>query len=221
MIHFIGDVHGEFNRFRDICKQIPQEDTIIQVGDFGFWNHMSDRWNRQAGPHLERPIFFIEGNHDFLPALQSLKEETEVWPNAVYIPRGTIKVIGGYRMLFVGGASSVDGHWRARGIDYFPDLETIRHEDLVHITKDDEIDLMVTHTPPVSCVKDVFDPNDLVNFFGLSKEWTDYGTVILEAKWNELGNPPIICGHMHKAVQWNNVRILDILEHITMKDLGI
>lgn len=208
-LHFVGDIHGQFKAFKNTIAHIPEEDTIIQVGDFGLWPHLKESW---LSANITRKVYFIDGNHDHHPSLLHLKEETEIWPNAIYIPRGTVWVHHGKTtILFLGGAGSVDYKWRHRNIDYFPDLEEIRQEDIDKIP-DWKFDLIVSHTPPRNCIDECFDPAVLENFFGISRHWKDRGSILLEDLHRRLDYPKLICGHMHRSLKWNNVRILGIHE---------
>lgn len=215
MLYFIGDIHGNFKALRKIIDNIPSEATIIQVGDFGFWPHLKDEW---MAAHIERPIYFIDGNHDHHPSLYKVEEETELWPNAIFIPRSTVKEIDNFKILFMGGAGSVDYKWRMNGMDYFPLLEEINQINIENVPEDIKIDLIVSHTPPRDVIEECFDPAVLENFFGISRHWKDKGSILLEDLRKKLGDPLLICGHMHRAVKWNGVRILGINEVFKFPD---
>lgn len=215
MIYFIGDIHGNFKTFKKIVSNIPKDATIIQVGDFGFWPHLKEEWEAVG---IDRPVYFIDGNHDHQPSFSKVEEEIELWPNAIFIPRGTIKEIDNFKILFMGGAGSVDYKWRRKGIDYFPLLEEINQFDIDKVPTDAKIDLIVSHTPPRDCIDKCFDPAILETFFNISRNWTDKGSILLENLRKKLGNPPLICGHMHRAIKWNGIRILNINEVFKFPD---
>jgi hypothetical protein len=102
-------------------------DRIVQVGDFGYW----PRFARGAAflgavsDHAtERgvSIWFCDGNHedhDSLPHDVSL-EPQEVAPGVNWVPRGTVLEWSGQRLLFFGGAVSVDQDSREAGWTWFP-----------------------------------------------------------------------------------------------------
>ena len=48
-------------------------------------------------------------------------------------------------------------------------------------------------------------------------DWTDPSAIVVEWAWQQLGKPPLIAGHMHRSVVWENVRILDINEIFTFE----
>ena len=211
-MYLIGDIHGSFVTLKHILRDIPQGSTVVQVGDFGFWPHTRSHWDA-AG--IDRKVYFIDGNHDYHPAFREIKQVSELWPNAFFIPRSTVMEIEGKRVLFLGGAASVDKAWRHSGIDWFPD-ETITLADVDRIDHDQKIDVMITHTPPQSAIDANFDPMVLVNFFELSPTWRDPSAQIVQSLWDHFGNPPLICGHMHRRVQWRNVTILNVNDLITL-----
>ena len=42
--------------------------------------------------------------------------------------------------------------------------------------------------------------------------WRDPSAINIETLWDAVGNPPLVCGHMHRSLVDGNVRILDINE---------
>ena len=57
---------------------------------------------------LDRPLYFVRGNHDYAPAFRGLTAPAEVLPGLVYLPAG-MHALGGLRVGTLGGAESVDG----------------------------------------------------------------------------------------------------------------
>jgi hypothetical protein len=75
------------------------------------------------------------------------------------------------------------------------------------------LDLLVTHCPPESLIARHFDPNDKTRLFGVSADWTGAGSSLwLDYLWTLLCNPPLICGHMHRAVRGDRYTMLDMDE---------
>src|SRR4051794_30179883 len=119
MLVFIGDIHGDFLPLNAIQNKFLDPNTIfVQVGDFGYWPQLAGKWERGR---TGRPVYFIDGNHDYLPTLRKLDTITEVWPDAFYIPRGSVLTLDGKKIAFMGGAGSVDKAWRQPGLDWFSD----------------------------------------------------------------------------------------------------
>ncbi len=228
----VGDVHAEFDLFNTmILSSIPPNVPVIQVGDLGAWP--------QFTPKFVRPFDWIGGNHEYQPGLTEGAApcpipamETDVWvedPNtglvvrktkvidtttqpmlvdglwhgARYRRRGEIDVIDGRRVAFLGGAESiVDRVTRKQYVDWWPE-EAIRHEDVIKLLDytGPPIDLLITHMPPNSMVRSVW---------GYS---STYSQKAVEAVWEYLGRPRLVCGHCHpsKPVHWNNVTCLPIM----------
>jgi Icc-related predicted phosphoesterase len=216
MIVFVGDTHGDFGWFPKIMKDVPEDATVIQLGDFGFWpGYVKEAWHK-AWKKLGRPnpIYAIDGNHEYFPILADITEPTEIWKGVIYVPRGTVLELdhaeGMKRVGFMGGASSIDYKYRTLGIDWFLE-EGISTGDMMRMNDVDSVDILVTHTPPNSVIQKNFDRRTLLDF-GLSPSWTDPSAVAIDELWDKLGNPPLICGHMHKSVVDGNCRMLDINE---------
>lgn len=196
----IGDLHGDMGILKDF---IPQEgDMIIQVGDF----FIPDNWIPPA-----YPIFFIDGNHEKdLPKLVSLTEVTEVRENLFYIPRGTVLEIGGKRVGFLGGGSSLDRYQRTEGVSWFPE-EIPTEAQCASLCNKGPLDLLVTHSPPANVLNLALPPLDRSSF-GLPAGWKDEAAEKIQDVWDTLGRPQLICGHAHTAFSGPNFRILDIDE---------
>jgi hypothetical protein len=230
----VGDVHAEWALFdRNILQSVPPEVPVLQVGDLGCWPHQA--------PTFSRPFDFVEGNHDYIPGLvagvapplvpaievdnwiehpatlrvfndpvtyptahqQVLDLPAMTWCGARYRPRGTVDVVDGRRVAFLGGAESVvDRRYRRQDLDWWPE-EALRLEDVTPLLDyaGPKIDLLITHMPPNAMVKEVW---------GYASTYTQQA---VEAVWEHLGRPRLICGHMHsqEPVHWENVTCLPIL----------
>lgn len=212
MIAFIGDIHGEFWALEAILARLP-ECPVIQVGDFGIWPWTRERWS------TTRPVYFVDGNHDHIPSLSIHgTEPTEVWPGAIYVPRGVVLTLDGKRVLFCGGSKSVDRARRVRGSSqhgWFED-EQLSDEDIARACAVGSVDVMVTHAPPDSVIRRNFHPDGLRSFGHDPDKWQDESALGIERIWEAVGRPPLICGHMHRSVTDGPVRILDINEVWTM-----
>lgn len=215
MIIFLGDIHGEFDVMHQRLSRIPEDAenvTIIQVGDFGFYPKIMKKLDSFPVKHK---LYAIDGNHENFNYLSQFKTVTEVKPNIFYVPRGSILQIDGYRIGFCGGGFSPDKNWRTEGIDWFIQ-ETITSKD-VEPLYGQKLDILVTHTPPVSIIMKHFGPLNKKEW-NLSDEDYDSSSHIIEYLWRDLGCPQLFCGHMHRSVVDNQVRILDIGELYTIPD---
>jgi len=221
MIVFIGDLHGAFEWLPTILKNVPRYATLIQVGDFGFWpGHYEMLWKRYwvgrpgyfPGLGFEKPMHIIDGNHEYFPMFYDKTEPTEIWEGALYIPRGTVMEIDGLRIGFMGGGGSVDYKLRKLGVDWFLE-EQISDEQFEKLYNADPVDILVTHVPPTNITELNF-PHPSVSFpsWRIPSDWKDASQDKVQKIWEKHGEPPLICGHMHKSVIYDNVRILEINE---------
>lgn len=198
----LGDVHGFAEAAFGLIARAkgfePGAVPIVQVGDLG-WN--PDR----PLPTPPWPIHFVEGNHDHLPSLLGHTEPTEVAPGWIYCPRGSVVSLEGWRVGFLGGARSIDRDVRVLGKSWWPEEEpTWREAERLH---GQEVDLLVTHSPPRSVVRAM----------GFRYNVAERTSGIVEAVWQRLGRPTLICGHMHQRYRRGNVLALadldvDVLE---------
>jgi predicted phosphodiesterase len=199
MIGFIGDVHRAFDRLAGAVAGFPANvDVAIQVGDLGL--HPDDLSPTGRGvPPLARPVYYITGNHDHEPSYRGIVEPTEMAPNLVYVPRGTVLELDGRRIAFLGGGSSVSDRAKRRpDVDWWPE-EQVTMADVARFEGVDRVDLLVCHTPPVF----------VYPFFQLP---LDPSAVAVGQAWQILGRPQVVCGHLHRPREVGRVRVLGELE---------
>jgi Icc-related predicted phosphoesterase len=212
MLAFVGDVHGEIRTFRRIIDElVPYKDSIkavIQVGDMGWYPFNRHNWMLQK---WDIPIYWIDGNHEDHRMLKGIDRVTEFDPNFFFVPRGTVLELDGRRIVFMGGAGSVDAEFN----HLWSPGERILDSDIAKLDNITVCDIMVTHCPPQSVIQEQFDPKNLA-WFGLPETWRDPSADKIEALWQRLGRPYLICGHMHKSLFGSQWRILNIDEVFCM-----
>lgn len=164
-ILILGDTHGN-NLFVSQAIAIAKEhecDAILQLGDFGYWEHMDNgrgflKKVSKTASHKDMPIYWLDGNHENHPMLWEKYGPGEYAPfwrireNLFYIPRGTVWEWGGTTFAAMGGAVSVDKAWRTPGYSWWPE-EEVRQEDLGRLAENAEdktIDVLVTHDAPLN-----------------------------------------------------------------------
>lgn len=144
-IRIIGDIHGDFNAYKSMINGC---DESIQVGDYGIGfvpNQVTDLKHR-----------FIRGNHDDPKRCQG---------EVNHILDGTIEVIDGAKIMYIGGASSIDKAYRTEGVSWWRD-EECSYSQFLHffdIYCREKPDIMITH----ECPEEV--SNVLCNTTGISK----------------------------------------------------
>ena len=199
MIGFIGDVHRAFDRLAGVVAHFPADVGVaIQVGDLGL--HSDDLGPTGTGmPPLARTVYFVTGNHDHEPFYRGIIEPTEMAPNLVYVPRGTVLELDGRRIAFLGGGDSViDRAVRRAGVDWWPE-EQVTLADVARFVDAGRVDILVCHTPPAF----------VYHFFQLPP---DPSALAVGQAWQILGRPQVVCGHLHKSREVGCVRVLGELE---------
>ena len=162
-----GDCHRIFSRFRRLDKKYQNEETaVIILGDAGF-NVTLDQddadTKRAYCKHNQFYTYCVRGNHEARP--QDCPNIKTMWddnvdgriyydidfPRIRYFFDYGIYTINGYRTLVMGGAYSVDKHYRlARGLHWFQNEQLTTQEQLMcrQLAHGQHFDLVLTHTCP-------------------------------------------------------------------------
>lgn len=207
MITFVGDIHGYIHDLWWLVRDysINADDVWIQVGDFWFDPKIS-----LDGIIFPNKVYWIDGNHEIYSHIMGITEPTEVYPNLIYVPRGTVMEIQGLTIGFLGGGESPDkdSPKRIQGKTWWKE-ETISYADMMKFSDVDSVDILVTHVPPISVVTSMSDSTP--------EEW-NWSSRSVEAVWEKLGRPPLVCGHMHRSFTAMGVHVLDINEIMYYKN---
>ena len=149
-IRFIGDCHGNWHRYKNIVNGTERS---VVVGDMGVgffrWDwHEGKRIPTSNPPYdfmVRHNAQFIRGNHD---NPEVCKKQSQC------IPDGTIEIINGTKVMFIGGALSVDKQWRTEGLDYWSDeeLSYLQLQEFINLYEIEQPDIMVTHELPESMI---------------------------------------------------------------------
>lgn len=224
MLALLGDIHGDYSVLHDAVTKARANgaSALIQLGDFGIYPSYVAMF-----VHVARqspiPIYFIDGNHEDYGIIKSWPNEDQyhlVKDKLIYLKRGTVLELDGRRIGCLGGAGSIDKATRIRQkLDWFPE-EQINPDDsfaLMKLAAQNPVDFFVTHCPPQEIITKHFDrpPVGLIErqrWWGVPPEWFDPSAHVVQNMWSVMGKPRLYCGHMHRAVQDDTVRILDINE---------
>lgn len=161
-IMVMGDTHGNGPWVNRLLKRAEYLgcDTVIQVGDFGYWEHFDDgkeflksvsKWSQKRGIEF----YWIDGNHENFDMLFNgnyrAAEHAPFWQirkNLYYIPRGTVWEWEGFLFAGMGGAVSIDRDSRTPGHSWWSQ-EQIREQDFFSLVDNLEgmgdVDFLFTH----------------------------------------------------------------------------
>jgi Icc-related predicted phosphoesterase len=153
-IIFVGDIHGKFATLGYLIDYYSIENAyIIQVGDFGMGFRASNYYKLHAFPRLNTKLkdknnhlFAIRGNHDDPSYFKEVNNPFDN-SNITLLPDYSELEICGKKLLFVGGAVSVDRWTRTPLKNYWEDEAFQLRRDFNF----KQYDIVVTHTrPPIS-----------------------------------------------------------------------
>ncbi len=194
VIRFIGDVHGKFDRYKRLIKDVPRS---IQVGDMGVgFRHYG---GPRDGEFSANPPYdamrrgehrFIRGNHDNPGACRR---------HSQWIPDGHIES----DMMFIGGAVSIDRAYRIEGYNWWPDeeLSTPALHALVDLYIKVRPRIMVTHDCPedvaVEIVRSIPVIGKPVNMGKLDPQFASRTRQALQSMWSAHSPKLWIFGHWH------------------------
>ena len=162
-----GDTHG---RFDGLLENLPyyflaQGDTIVILGDVGlnYYLNKKDTANKQllSNPAFPFTFFCIHGNHEARPqTIETYKEKIylggrvlfeEEFPNIVFPIDGEVFNFPEGKAIVIGGAYSVDKHYRlTQGMKWFADEQP---SDEIKATVEEAVrtktfDYVLSHTCP-------------------------------------------------------------------------
>jgi hypothetical protein len=153
-----GDVHRDFGTFNAMLSS-RRPDIVLQCGDFGYWPRepLSEVYGRMHPDYpKDRPapkvpegtnVFWCDGNHEDHQEL-GFRTTDELWPGVWYMSRGSLLDLpDGRRVMFFGGATSVDAHLRVEGVSWFPE-ERIHYADITRMDYVGPVDIVISHTCP-------------------------------------------------------------------------
>jgi predicted phosphodiesterase len=207
MIIFMGDLHGDYTKLQALNVVLDVRDTVIQVGDFGFYDRSLLYWKP-----LKFPVYAIDGNHENFNLLRGITTTKEIRDGLYYVPRGTVLEIEGVRIGCMGGGASIDKAYRRVGVDWFPDeVVTTEQVDQFIRANPSGVDVLVTHTPGSRTITGHFTPLNK-RYWGLPDNWVDESAINIQRLVDTMPHEKHFCGHMHRSVIDGKTRILDIEE---------
>lgn len=169
-----GDTHTDWTAFNiTIARAIerhPDATALIQVGDLGY------AWPKTKPFSLDKrrltdeqlkivksvPFYWIDGNHENHDQLDLDQGASQ--PGMTYCNRGTIIEHEGFKLLFFGGASSIDKHYRTEHVSWWRQESITDAQIRRALEKQERVDIMFSHDYPAifpyKSYKDNFGAND-------------------------------------------------------------
>lgn len=151
LVRFIGDVHGKYGRYKNLIRNVP---CSRQVGDMGVgFYYIDHEGNRLSAPNPPYDTMKREGDHKYIRGNHDnprICKQQELW-----IPDGHLETLNNKKIMYVGGALSVDRNLRREGYNYWED-EELSHEDFINYLysySTNKPNIMVTHDCPEQVVQ--------------------------------------------------------------------
>jgi len=203
-----GDWHGNAGWVRSVFRAMRRFDdrveTVLQLGDFWPTEEFLSVLDGEAKLAGFKRVLFLPGNHEPWPLLIQIEEDLApgqaarisevVW----FLPRPFRFTVAGRRVLALGGAASVDKHWRTPGRDWWEEeLITEQHEQAA--VAGGPADVMLTHESPVSAVPEaqrILDDPPLA-FRGEVQQTSAAQRERVERVWEGVQPKVLLHGHMH------------------------
>jgi len=201
-VTLIGDIHQKRAMFN--AEYMPP--NSIQLGDLGFDYSQWDRNNRRLRNPKPGRRHFIGGNHDayniLIPEADYLQE---INPELCHIPRGYVSG----KVMFIGGADSIDAHHRIPGYDWFPEERLSMMEVDCILQYEGRVDVIIAHDLPAFAYPGV----GIHNIVGSHcRDLEEIFYKFRPSRW--------YAGHHHKSVQFSvegcHFKVLDIGERLTV-----
>lgn len=209
MIYYTGDIHGQKYEIVRFCKRfnLTREDTIVILGDVAanYYGNGRDNDLKDAFKSLKPTILCIHGNHEMRPTtIPTYKEKEwnggtvwyeEAYPKLLFAKDGEIYTIEGIRHIAIGGAYSVDKHYRLSwGYAWWAD-EQPSEEIKAYVEqqlKENEIDIVLSHTCPYK-----YEPTEMF-LPGIDQSTVDTSTEEWLGRIEEsIEYKAWFCGHWH------------------------
>lgn len=150
----VGDLHGNSVQAEQCCEYAARHgcDAIVQVGDFGFWvpGDSSVTYLKRvekAAREFGLIFYWLDGNHEDHSRRHEFDSKKR--PRTRYLPRGHRWSWWGKRFMAVGGAVSVDKHFRTDGKSWWPE-EVLSDAEVDYACRDDgtPVDVVFSHDCP-------------------------------------------------------------------------
>ena len=222
MFYITGDTHRDFKRVAAFCDTVntTKDDTLIILGDAGinYFGAGKDREIKRLLRELPITLLCIHGNHERRPESTGLYQEISwhggtvyaepMFPNILFAKDGEVYELDGKRCIAIGGAYSVDKHYRlANGWHWWADEQPsteIRERVEGRLESESwSVDIILSHTCPMKYIpREVFLSGiDQSGVDNATEEWLDgIEDRLSYKKW--------YCAHFHTNKVIDKMRFL-------------
>ena len=200
-VAYMGDIHEDYAFGKKMIMSLGNRgvQAIVQVGDFGFrfGEYFLDVMTYNLRKY-DIPLFFVDGNHDWLNWILTHEKIDGVVPITdyiTYLPRGYRWEWRGSSFVALGGADSIDKTWRTPGVDWWPE-EAITYQDVEIVSSGGYADYMICHDVPYGVDVPAIKGNPM-GWPSFAVKASENHRQILRAAVDEVKPQTLIHGHMH------------------------
>ena len=189
MIYITGDKHADFKDVFYFCyaNKTTIKDTLIVLGDAAINYYTNEKDYMLKNSLLQYPITFfcIHGNHEERPEnIKSYKTKEfhngivyyeEDYPNILFAKDGEVYDFNNHKVLVIGGAYSVDKHFRlAMGYNWY-ESEQPNEKTKIKVKNtlkklNNKVDIILSHICPYKYL-----PREMF-LAGIDQSTVDYST---------------------------------------------
>jgi predicted phosphodiesterase len=156
----VGDTHGDAQFISSInkCAKINGAQYVIQLGDFGFDFNPNVLTSIRAWLDADerRRWLWLDGNHDQHDYIRTeickgkhpKKPVAHFHDRMFYCPRGSTLKVGKKKVLFLGGAVSIDKDRRTQGVNWWPQEHISTADAHRAIDNGHNADVLLSHDAP-------------------------------------------------------------------------
>ena len=213
MLRIISDVHSNVDKYVQISKQANYS---FQLGDMFYRPH---ELNKLCSDQHK----IGQGNHNDMNLIERMP---------YFIGRYGMKSLGGVDFFWVGGAFSVDLHWRLMeylhgGPKTWWEREQLNFEEMLDCYEqycDYKPNVVITHTCPTTISNMMFGTSDLKRFGFEPNEFFCHTASLLDRMWRQHKPDFHYMGHFHRSkelrVHGTLFKCLAELEYIDINEKG-
>lgn len=190
----IGDVHGNVTWAVSAMQYAKDNgaERIVFLGDFGY-SFRPAFVDALAEASIETDMYveWIDGNHEDFNHLTNIK--FDLGERFIYHQRGSIQKIDDTRVMFLGGATSVDRQWRVPYREWWPQ-EALTFMDVARANDFGLADIVLSHDAPY--LPPMLD-DDTAPFPKIDLEISDLHRTIYRKIYSGAQPKAVFHGHYH------------------------